>query len=490
MSLFPPSLRRIALIARRDFLGYVRTLGFWITVLGPVIGIFLGVFGISIANSAEPTRYVSIIDQTGRYEQLIIDDVNAREDRIDAEKLKLASKFFLSAAQYETLETKIDTDGVEAGRDYLTEVSPDMAQRLPPPARSLFIAHAPELRPETINAYLSGEKSARYNGQDVPLSGILEIIDGEDAPVARFYSDRPNFDGLTDYANDILRRDAEDRYFGQTGITRDGYWAARDDAPKVTAINPFKKADDSGGGQTVTTADKIPYLLAAGLSFFLWLTVFSGAYMLLMSMVEEKVNKALEMMLASTRFTEILFGKLLGVAALTVASMLPWIIMGAIGLFAAIKLGDPALGGALADSVTTGMIITFISFFILGYLFYGALFMALGSLAESMQDAQTLVTPVLLMLTMCLFVVSTGINNPDSALITTASFIPVSAPFAILMRLPNDPPMWEIWLSAAILAASTALVIWGASKLFRHGILSGGLKGLKTILSFGRIKSS
>lgn len=487
---FPLSFRRIALIARRDFLGYVRTLGFWITVLGPVIGIALGVFGISIANGAEPTRYVSIMDQTGRYEQLIIDDVNAREDIQEAEKMTLLAKFILSPPQFETLESKIETDGVAAGRAYLTEVSPDMAKRLPQSSRSLIIADAPDLTPDTLNAYLSGERKAVHKGAPVQLSGILEIVDGEDAPIARFYSDRPNFSGLTRNANDILRRDAEDRYFGQSGITRDGYWAARDDAPSVTAINPFKKADRDGSGQAVTTADKIPYLLAAGLSFFLWLTVFSGAYMLLMSMVEEKVNKALEMMLASTRFTEILFGKLLGVAALTVASMMPWIIMGALGIFVAIALGDPALGGALADSVTPGMIFTFIVFFILGYLFYGALFMALGSLAESMQDAQTLVTPVLLMLTMCLFVVSTGINNPDSALITTASFIPVSAPFAILMRLPNDPPMWEIWLSAAILAASTALVIWGASKLFRHGILSGGLKGLKTILSFGRIKSS
>ena len=484
------NLRRIALIARRDFIGYVRTLGFWITVLGPVIGIILGTLGISIANSAEPTRYVSILDETGRYEQLIIEDWTADQKAAAITTMTPFVKIVSTPEQFKIFETKLENEGVDAAKDYFATINPSLAERLPNVGSSLRIVDIDGLSAEDINAYLSGDIRPDYRGEAVKLSGIMRITDADDGPVAQLYSSVPSFNGLRGNTNDILRRDAEDRYFGDTGITRDGFWATREKAPRATTINPFKKATPDGGGQTVTMADRVPYFLAAGLSFFLWLTVFSGAYMLLMSMVEEKVNKALEMMLASTRFTEILFGKLLGVAALTVASMMPWIIMGSIGIFVAIKLGDPALAGVLAGSVTPGMIITFISFFILGYLFYGSLFMALGSLAESMQDAQTLVTPVLLMLTMCLFVVSTGISNPDSGLIKAASFIPVSAPFAILMRLPSDPPLWEIWLSAFILLASTVLVIWGASKLFRHGILSGGIKGLKTLFSFGRIKSS
>lgn len=484
------NLRRIALIARRDFLGYVRTLGFWITVLGPVIGIILGTLGISIANSAEPTRYVSILDETGRYEQLIIEDWTSDQKAIAIETMTPLVKIVSSPEQFEKFETTLNTKGVDDAKDYFATINPSLAKRLPNAGSSLRIVEINALNAADISAYLSGDIRPEFRGQTVKLSGIMRITDTDEGPAAQLYSSVPSFDGLRRNTNDILRRDAEDKYFGETGITREGFWDTREEAPRVETINPFKKASADGGGQAVTMADRVPYFLAAGLSFFLWLTVFSGAYMLLMSMVEEKVNKALEMMLASTRFTEILFGKLLGVAALTVASMMPWIIMGSLGIFVAIKLGDPALAGALAGSVTPGMVITFMSFFILGYLFYGSLFMALGSLAESMQDAQTLVTPVLLMLTMCLFVVSTGISNPDSGLIKAASFIPVSAPFAILMRLPNDPPLWEIWLSALILLASTIFVIWGASKLFRHGILSGGLKGLKTLISFGRIKSS
>ncbi len=484
------NLRRIALIARRDFLGYVRTLGFWITVLGPVIGIILGMLGISIANSAEPTRYVSLLDETGRYEQLIIEDWTADQKAIAIDTMTPFVKLVTSPEQFKIFETTLENEGVDEAKDYFASINPSLAERLPNTGSNLRIVEIDGLKAGDINRYLSGDIQPEFRGEAVKLSGVMRITDSEDGPKAELYTSVPSFKGLERDTNDILRRDAEDKYFGETGITRDGFWNTRENAPRVTTINPFKTATPDGGGQTVTMADRVPYFLAAGLSFFLWLTVFSGAYMLLMSMVEEKVNKALEMMLASTRFTEILFGKLLGVAALTIASMMPWIIMGSLGIFVAIKLGDPALAGALAGSVTPGMIVTFVSFFILGYLFYGSLFMALGSLAESMQDAQTLVTPVLLMLTMCLFVVTTGISNPDSGLIKAASFIPVSAPFAILMRLPNDPPLWEIWLSAFILLASTILVIWAASKLFRHGILSGGLKGLKTLISFGRIKSS
>jgi len=94
--------------------------------------------------------------------------------------------------------------------------------------------------------------------------------------------------------------------------------------PKMIFVEAPAKTVDA----LVTKEDRAPYMVAAALAFFLWLTVFSGAYMLLTSMLEEKLNKLLEMMLASTRFAEIIFGKLLGVAALTLTAMAPYIILG------------------------------------------------------------------------------------------------------------------------------------------------------------------
>ena len=225
--------------------------------------------------------------------------------------------------------------------------------------------------------------------------------------------------------------------------------------------------------------DRVPFIVAAILSGMLWLTVFSGAYMLLTSMLEEKMNKLLEMMLASTRFTEIIFGKLLGVAALTITAMLPYIILGIGAVIGFILFGDPEIAQGLKNTFSIQMVVFFIIFLILGYIFYGAFFIALGALAESMQDAQTLTTPIMLVLTACILVVPLGMNSPDSPLLVFASWFPLSAPFAAIVRLPSNPPLWELCLSALFLGIISIGVIMLAERIFRYGVLSGaGVKGV------------
>ena len=150
--------------------------------------------------------------------------------------------------------------------------------------------------------------------------------------------------------------------------------------------------------------------------------------MLLMSMVEEKINKVLEMLLASTRFSEIFFGKLIGVAALTIASLLPWIIMGALGFYFALTFGDGAVADGLSQAISTKMLVFLPIFFLLGYVFYGSIFIALGAMAESMQDASTLMTPMVLLLTACILVVPVGIAYPDSPVLIAAQYIPFLRP--------------------------------------------------------------
>ena len=248
----------------------------------------------------------------------------------------------------------------------------------------------------------------------------------------------------------------------------------------MKSFDPTKLDTGSDGDQAVTNADRLPYVIAAILSAILWLTVFSGAYMLLTSMLEEKLNKLMEMMLASTRFSEIIFGKLIGVAALTITAMLPYILIGLATIFAVVfmGLGGPEASAAIEKTFTLKMISFFIIFLILGYVFYGAFFIALGALAESMQDAQTLTTPIMLVLTACIMVVPIGLNSPDSPILVAASWFPLSAPFAAIVRLPSDPPLWELCLSAAFLGVLSIGVIMLAERIFRFGVLSGaGVKG-------------
>ena len=424
MSVSGFSARRIYLIARRDFIGYVKTLGFWITVLSPFLGLGFGLLASTMSLKSSPARYVSILDETGRYDGRIEAEIIARQEWMGEAVLQQTSRFTLDAKQRTALDGAIKAGGLTAGKAYLAEQGKSLPQSFKLPESEVVLVALPAPNLDALMPYIKGEQSIIVDGHAQKLSGLLQFFDGPDGAQAKYWTINPSAEGLSQFANRVLRDDVVGEYFSGSPLSYDNYRQARDAAPKTQKLNPLKTAGEGGDGQAITMIDKIPLLVAAGFSAFLWLTIFSGSYMLLMSMVEEKINKALEMLLASTRFTEILMGKLLGVAALTIASMAPWIIMGAVGLIGFILYGDAAIASALTDAISMKLISFFVVFFILGYIFYGSLFMALGSLAESMQDTQTLVTPIVILLTLCMMVVPIGIQTPDSALVRLASFIP------------------------------------------------------------------
>jgi len=473
--------KRIYLVARRDFLGYVKTIGFWITVLSPFLGLGFGIFASSLSLNSDPVRYATIIDETGRFEGKIEARLQKEQDTLNEVALKGAGQFLLTKAQKDELDALMESGGLDAGRAYMADLYPDVAASLKLPESKLKLVAPPAPTLDALMPYIKGERDITVDGATQKLSGVLQFYDDDEGTAsAKYWTTNASAKTLRRQAERVLRDDADERYFANTGLSSDEFFDNRDAVPDVEKFDPTKEVGADGEGQSVSVIDQIPLFVAAGFSAFLWLAVFSGAYMLLMSMVEEKINKALEMLLASTRFTEILMGKLLGVAALTIASLAPWLIMGAAGLIAFMKFGDGAVAAAILSAMTPQLIFFFILFFVLGYIFYGSLFMALGSLAESMQDSQTLVTPILILLTLCVMVVPIGIESPDSNLLRVASFIPFSAPFAMIIRLPSDPPLWEVLLSCGILLASAVFVVWLAAKLFRYGVLSGGgMAGVK-----------
>lgn len=473
MSSFPISPRRTYIIARRDFLGYIKTWGFWLTALGPFLGIIFGILFPLVMSQSEPTRYATILDETGLHangiEQLLITN-NTRELEYI---LRSAARITIPQKDKEAFNKVLDEQGVEAARELILKTSPVMAYILNLPDTKLVFVPPPAPTMEQLKPYLMGDSTFTIDNQEQTLAGVLHIYDTDGKTKADYWSISPNSNELVDLADLYFANTASEKYMASAGLSRQEALKIRKNALEVRTFNPAKKHDENGS-QTVTIKDRIPYFFAAAMAMLLWFAVFTGAYMLLMSMVEEKINKVLEMLLATTRFSEIFLGKLLGVAALTLASLLPWMILGAIGLFAATQFADGAIADGLAKAMSLDMLIFLPVFFVLGYVFYGSMFIALGAIAESMQDASTLMTPMVLLLTACIMVVPIGIAYPDSPLLAAAAWFPFSAPFAAVIRLPSDPPLWETLGSMAVLIASSVFVIWGSARMFRHGVLSGG----------------
>ena len=407
------NLRRTYLIARRDYLGYVKTWGFWISFFMPFIFGAMGFFFAAADIDISPTRYETVIDETGKHGQGIIALYNDEiRDEVDKALLKGMS-LVLSDEQTKEMEAIVEKDGVEAGKAYVEEKFPGSTKSIKNPQSKMIFIDPPATDIPTLKSYVSGDKMLTIDGEETKLNGFLHIYE-EGGVKAEYWS--PNFNNppVVSLANRYFRRKAQNDYLESAGLNREDYVALRDDALEVQSFDPTKIDTGSEDGQAVTQADRLPYFIAAILSGILWLTVFSGAYMLLTSMLEEKLNKLMEMMLASTRFSEIIFGKLLGVAALTITAMLPYILIGLASIFAIVVLGigGPETSAAIQKTFTLKMVSFFFIFLVLGYVFYGAFFIALGALAESMQDAQTLTTPIMLVLTACISVSYTHLTLP------------------------------------------------------------------------------
>ena len=472
------NMRRTYLIARRDYLGYVKTWGFWLSFFMPFIFGLLGILASTWDFKVTPTRYETVLDQTNLHKSALIQLDKDNRDKAASEILLALGTTLLPDSNAEEFEALVEEKGVEAGQAYLDSKIPGSGEKFKLPESSMIFVDPPTQDFEELKAYLKGDKLITYEGEEVKLNGVIHIYEN-DGVKADYWS--PNFNNpeAERLAKRYFRQFATDGYLSGGNLSKEGLNDARDSAIPVNTFDPTKTDIKEGASQKVTNTDRVPFIVAGILSGMLWLTVFSGAYMLLTSMLEEKMNKLLEMMLASTRFTEIIFGKLIGVAALTITAMLPYIILGIGAVIGFILFGDPEVAEGLKNSFSLKMVIFFIIFLILGYIFYGAFFIALGALAESMQDAQTLTTPIMLVLTACILVVPLGMNSPDSPLLVFASWFPLSAPFAAIVRLPSDPPVWELILSAIFLGIISLGVIMLAERIFRYGVLSGaGVKGV------------
>ena len=473
MSVLPAvNLRRTFLIARRDYLGYIKTWGFWISFLMPFIGMGFGIGFATLDVELSPPRYETILDETGQASDGILALHEDRQRRKVDRFIESLGSLTMTEAQESSIRETLEREGAAAAKAQIERDVPSLQGQLKSLDSKINFVDPPAETLAGSQAYLKGESLVQVDGKGRPLDGLLHITQTDDGPSAAYWSKNINASDLKSLAADYFENRAEEIYLATGELTPEGLAKAKEGRLEVESFDPTKVSDDSTS-QAVTQADKVPYIVAAVLSGFLWLTVFSGAYMLLTSMLEEKLNKLLEMMLASTRFSEIIFGKLLGVAALTLTAMAPYILLAIVAGTAIALKGDSEMTQAFTQSFTPKLLIFFFIFLVLGYIFYGACFIALGALSQSMQDAQTMTTPIVIVLTLCVLVVPLGIYSPDSPLLRLASLFPLSAPFAVLVRLPSDPPLWELILSAVLLALLSLGVVWAAGRVFRYGVLSG-----------------
>ena len=212
-------------------------------------------------------------------------------------------------------------------------------------------------------------------------------------------------------------------------------------------------------------------ILALILLMMLYVSILMWGQAVMTSVIEEKTSRVVEVMASGVPPTTLLIGKLVGVGSAGLTQFLVW----ASSLFAVSLASGGAIGGLSLPEITPLMLVSFVVFFLLGYFFYSALYAAIGSAVNTVQEAQGLVFPVIMPIILAMVCWPAVMQAPDGPLAFTVSMIPGMSPLIMFLRIVVlTPPMWQILASIAILLLGILGVVWFAARIYRVGILMYG----------------
>lgn len=261
-------------------------------------------------------------------------------------------------------------------------------------------------------------------------------------------------------------------------------------------IQTFELNDS--GSEASGTELKTAVGFAAGILIYMF--VFLYAAQIMRGVIEEKTSRIVEVLVTSVKPTQLMLGKILGIATVGLLQFGIWISLtalastaiGALGLLspdpeqvAALSAADQAAPqlsgiehafGALNSLNLPGILSMFLFYFLSGYLFYGALFAAVGAAVDSETDTQQFMLPLTLPLVLTFILATNIIENPHGPLAVAMSMIPFSAPIAMMIRIPFGVPWYEVAASMSLMVLGFLGTVWIAGRIYRVGILSYGKK--------------
>ena len=376
-----------------------------------------------------------------------------------------------------------------------------------------------------VKPYLVDNKSVTYSFYDGPIDDKQSFVNekGVDALVmispidsvsktlsVASYSEKPLSIDLTEEVRSKVNDAVEDYRISQYDIA--DLKTIMEDIRVNTPMSTYV-FDDSG--QEKESSFEVPMIISMVLSMIIYIFVMMFSGMVMQSVIEEKSSRVVEVLVSSVKATELMFGKIIGVACVALTQFFLWIVLTLVlvGGFAAFigfdsLMGDPAqaqemmemtaqMGGADMAQMTEAisqesglgtvlntlmdfnwgqMIFAFIIYFVLGYLLYASFFAAIGSAVENEADTQQLQTPLTVPLLLAFFIAMYAFKAPDSPVVWWGSMIPFTSPIVMLARIPYGVPAWELALSVALLVATFIACGWASAKIYKIGILMFGKK--------------
>ena len=456
------NVRRIGLVAGREFMAAVANKGFVIglLIMPALIALMIAIVPRVLGQGSQTIRgEVAVIDHTGQ----IAEPLRAAlvPDAITARRRETARRAFENAPA--AVRSAAGSSGTAVER--VIGAPPDLT-----------------LVERPASADLQREKQW-LNQPPAPggLRHLALLVVQPNAVVAS--------DGRTDYgtyelfvAENLDERIETELY----DALRESLIAARIrahnlDRAQVEAVMRVRRSTSvtvaAGTEQRTNVAFNrmLPFVFAGLLVF----SVVIGGQTLLTQTVEEKSNRVIEVLLSAVSPIELMAGKIVGQMAVSMLVLVLYIGVGLFMLmsFAMFGLLDPLL------------ILYLVVFFVISYLLFAAVFSAVGAAVNEMREAQSLMTPVMLALMSPWFFAPVIGREPNSTFSIAASFIPPVNTFAMMIRLasPTPPPTWQVLATIVIGLVAACGVIWFAAKVFKVGLLMHGkAPNMATLMRWAR----
>lgn len=309
------------------------------------------------------------------------------------------------------------------------------------------------------------------------LNGYLVIgkdlvaASGGDDRMLRWHTDTPTDEDVPDWAERVLNNVLQTLRLEAAGFDK----SEIDRLTRREWVREMGLAEvDKKTGKVTAATDKdevadliIPLILA----MLIYMMVMMSAPALMNNVLEEKMNKIAEVLIAAVSPFELLLGKLM--SSIAMAATLTLIYVGA-GLIFAHTVADVPQG--VLDAMGPVVLLRLVLFQVLALVMAGAIFAALGAACSELQDAQTMVMPAMLLFITPMFFLGVVLKNPDGSVATALSFFPPATPIIMFLRssVPPGVPLWQLLLSLVTTAIFALLCVQVGGKIFRIGLLSQG----------------
>ena len=482
-------MRAVLLVAGRELRQVLSTRGFWVTLL--IVPLMFAVSIFASTRFAPPASGAfALVDASGRYgapierrleldyQRDVLRNLATYADRCNLASVEPGAVWARRNAwpADDAVARFIAEGGSDAALRRLQLRLPQGAPAFKPPPRSYIeipppagvpIDQGPEAFGGALAAPMQGDVETPQGKRPFTLAVYIPQDFGAPGVAARIWTNGRFNAGLIDAVREQLTATLRHDVLQANGLSPDA--ATRFET--LTAPIQVSEPPPAAARGVVVTRSLVPLALV----YLLLITVFTIGNMMLQGVIEERSNKLLESVLACIRPSELMYGKLLGLGAVGLCIVGAWSGCAVAAAFssqgAVADLLRPSLQALDKPWIVAALIFDFLS----GYVIVSMLFLAIGSLSDSMQDAQGYLMPVIMGITLpIVFVMQASLRSPDAPFVHVLSWIPLYTPFAMLARLGTGVPLPEMLGTGVLLIAFVALELVLLGRVFRASLLNAG----------------